>query len=504
MHSTELPRRALVLQGTHTSVDLGRALAAHGWVVTHHSDLAGFRARRDADQPAVRVAVLDSGSAFSPADLRALLTADRGEWLALVSRELASEPTIARMLADGFYDFHTLPLDLARLEVVMGHLHGRAVLREQLRVAASRATAPPQELAGASPAGIGLLRAVDKVARVDAPLLITGETGSGKDAVARAVHERSERRHGPFVVLGCGPFLDDAASDAFGRTTHGADAAAHARLAEADRGTLYLDEVNALPLDAQGGLLRFLEAHTTLQTGGAMRGRPDVRVIAATRVDLADEVRAGRFREDLYYRLHVLQVHVPPLRERGEDVLLLAEQVLAQQGPQHAPAVRGFSPEARAAIAAHGWPGNVRELVSRVLRALLMCEGVLITPADLGLSAPVVRTGASSLEQARSIADRDLILSALERNRQNMAATARELGISRVTLYRLVRKLAIERSRARRRGSIARGAAGRASALVADRERSAESNRGGLPRIAQRVAGGDGERDVAATVAGSP
>jgi DNA-binding NtrC family response regulator len=205
-----------------------------------------------------------------------------------------------------------------------------------------------------------------------------------------------------------------------------------------------------LPLEAQGRLLRFLEERTVLLAGTGQKLRLDARVIASTRADLAAEVRNGRFREDLYYRLNVLHVEVPALRSRGDDAVLLAEHFLARQGAHKGPAVRGFSAEARAALGAHDWPGNVRELASRVRKAMVMCEGALITPEDLGFAPPPQPSAMSSLEQARSIADRDVIVSALERNRQNMAATARQLGISRVTLYRLVHKLAIDRTRVRR------------------------------------------------------
>ena len=452
------PRRAVVLQAVDSTVDLCAALATRGWVVTRHVDLASFRSTGNVAEQAVGIVVIDHRAPFAASDLGELLAIDRGEWLAVVARERATDPAMGRMLANGFYDFHTLPLDLARLEVVMGHLHGRQVLRRQFGGSGNHAAAS-NALIGRSAAMLALQRTIEKVARVDAPVLISGESGAGKDAAARAIHEQSERRHGAFVGLACAGGAEAGAAEVFGAAPHAAAPGAAARLVTAGGGTLYLDEIDALPLDAQGGLLRFLEDRTIVVTGTGQKLRLDARVIAATCVDLAAEVRNGRFREDLYYRLNVLHVQVPPLRDRGEDALLLAEQVFARQAAHKAPSVRGFTDEARAALAAHDWPGNVRELTSRVLKATVTCEGPLITPEDLGFAPVRAPSEVSSLEQARSIADRDLIVAALERNRQNMAATARQLGISRVTLYRLVHKLAIVRSRSRRggRGGLAFG-----------------------------------------------
>jgi DNA-binding NtrC family response regulator len=448
----------VVLQAVDSTVDLCAVLATRGWVVTRHVDLESFRGTGNAAEQAVGIVVIDDRAPFSASDLGELLAIDRGEWLAVVARGRANEPAMGRMLANGFYDFHTLPLDLTRLEVVMGHLHGRQVLRRQFGGGGNHAAAW-SALIGRSPAMLALQRALEKVARVDAPVLITGESGAGKEAAARAIHEQSERRHGAFLMLACAGGAAAGAAAVFGAAPHAATPGAAARLSTAGGGTLYLDEIDTLPLVAQGVLLRLLEDRTVVVPGTAQILHLDTRVVAATHVDLAAEVRNGRFREDLYYRLNVLHVQVPPLRERGDDALLLAEQVFARQAAHTAPSVRGFTAEARAALAAHDWPGNVRELMSRVLQATVTCEGPLITPQDLGFAPVRAPSEVSSLEQARSIADRDLIVAALERNRQNMAATARELGISRVTLYRLVHKLAIDRSRLRQggRGGLAFG-----------------------------------------------
>jgi DNA-binding NtrC family response regulator len=460
MHLAGKTRRAVVLQGIESPLDLSAPLVARGWQVRRHADLRGFLGRRSGEEPAVGVVVLDAPDRFSPSELAELVADHQVEWIAVVTREVAADPAIGRILALGFYDFHTLPLDLARLEVVMGHAHGRVELRR--RFAPSEANGLGRYgMIGRSAAMLALYRTIDKIVRVDAPVLLSGESGTGKEIVARAVHEHSSRRQGPFVPVNCGALpVSLVQSELFGYE-RGAFTGASQRKAgsieAAGGGTIFLDEIGDLPLESQASLLRFLQERTIVRVGATQSVRVDARVIAATHVDLAGAVRRGRFREDLFYRLNVLNVSIPALRDRPGDVLLLAEHVFEMHVPHKAPNVRGFSGDARACLDAHDWPGNVRELINRVLKAMIMCEGRLIMPSDLGLSNRGAIGTVSSLEQARSIADRDLILNALERNRHNMAATARQLGISRVTLYRLMNKLAIDRGVMGRGGRTLRG-----------------------------------------------
>jgi DNA-binding NtrC family response regulator len=438
----------VVLQGIDSPLDLCAPLAAGGWQVRRYGDLKGFLGRRSGEESAVGLVVLDASDSFSRSELAELVADHHAEWIAVVTREVATDPSIGRVLAQGFYDFHTLPLDLARLEVVMGHAHGRVQLRR--RFAPSDASGLGQYgMIGRSAAMLALYRTIDKIVRVDAPVLLSGESGTGKELVARAVHEHSERRQGPFVTVNCGALpVNLVQSELFGYE-RGAFTGASQRKAgsieAAGSGAIFLDEIGDLPLESQASLLRFLQERTIVRVGATQSVRVDARVIAATHMDLGATVRRGRFREDLFYRLNVLNISVPPLRERPGDVLLLADHVFEMHAAQKAPNVRGFSGDARASLEAHDWPGNVRELINRVLKAMIMCEGRLIMPSDLGLSSRGASGTVSSLEQARSMSDRDLILNALERNRHNMAATARQLGISRVTLYRLVNKLAIDR-----------------------------------------------------------
>jgi len=302
-------------------------------------------------------------------------------------------------------------------------------------------------MSGQSPAMRNLYRTIEKVARFDAPVLISGESGTGKEVTARTIHGRSLRRDGPFVPVNCGSLpVNLVHSELFGHEK-GSFTGAHQRkigsIQAADGGVVFLDEIGDLPPELQSSLLRFLQEKTIVRVGATQHIRIDARVIAASHVDLWDAVKRGRFREDLYYRLNVLNIHIPPLRERAGDIALLAQAFFNQAGAQKTAQVGGFSSTAVAAMEAHAWPGNVRELINRVQRAMIMCEGRSITAADLGLDP---RTAAAEVGLPRRTADlieRNVIHEMLRHNANNIAATARELGISRVTLYRLLRKFDI-------------------------------------------------------------
>ncbi|NZA25015.1 sigma-54-dependent Fis family transcriptional regulator [Luteimonas sp. SJ-92] len=297
-------------------------------------------------------------------------------------------------------------------------------------------------LVGQSPPMLEVHAIVHRYSRVDLPVLITGETGTGKELAARALHERSSRHRGPFVAVNCGalpPSLVQA--ELFGHE-RGAFTGASARriglFESADNGTVFLDEIGDLPMDAQTNLLRVLQEGTLERIGNSHSLRIDVRVLAATHVDLEKAVAEGRFREDLYYRLDVLRLAMPPLRDRGEDVELLARRFLEEFREQHAVTARGFSAAARQALRAHRWPGNVRELLNRVRRAAVIAEQALIGPADLHLGDG--HAGGPGLDQRREQAEREAVLSVLRETGYNVSASARRLRVSRVTVYRLCRK----------------------------------------------------------------
>ena len=444
------PKKVLALQSAESPLELAAPLIASGWEVKLVRDVAGAAASvKRFDGYRVGLAVFDEAGPGAVAGLRAIAAVDGVEWIALVPKSALDVPEVAQAIVEGFYDFHTLPLDLDRLLVVVGHALGRAALVQRLPEREPEA-AGRYGMVGRSAPMLELYRALDKIVRVDAPVLISGESGTGKELIARAIHDHSPRRRGPFVPVNCGALPAGLVqSELFGHEK-GAFTGAHQRrmgsLECAEGGTVFLDEIGDLPLESQANLLRFLQDKRLVRVGSTAPIGVDTRVIAATHVDLTAAVRARTFREDLYYRLNVLHIHAPALRERDGDITLHAEVVFGTFASQKGPAVKGFSRAALAAMEVHDWPGNVRELINRVQKAMIMCDGRRITPVDLGLAARNGEAGSISLERARHHTERDLIATALQRNQHNVAATARQLGVSRVTLYRLMQKLDISRA----------------------------------------------------------
>ena len=388
--------------------------------------------------------LLEAGNAMSWSELDQFLRRHWAmQWVGVFGQPALDAPACRHLITDHLYDFHTSPADLARLGHTLGHAHGWAVLREQ-RLPRQEA-AGQRRLTGASPAIARLREQIRRIAPVHAPVLITGESGSGKELTAQAIHEQSHKAAGPFVAINCGAIPAGLIhSELFGHE-RGAftGAASHKRglIETAGGGTIFLDEIGDLPMELQANLLRFLQEGTIYRVGATRSMSVDARVIAATHIDLEQAVAQGRFREDLFYRLNVLPIAVPPLRERREDLATLAETLFRTHATDKAVQVKGFSSEAMQAIVEHAWPGNVRELINRVRRAMVLADGRWISAADLGLASaaapiPVPR----SLEVSRDDAERNVICAMLAATGQNIAKSARELGVSRMTLYRLLSK----------------------------------------------------------------
>jgi DNA-binding NtrC family response regulator len=320
---------------------------------------------------------------------------------------------------------------------------------------------PTVFMVGNSPAMIEVFEQVRRFAACDVPVLITGESGTGKELVARAIHDHSGRIGGPFAALNCAavpPTL--IASELFGYEKGaftGATARKHGHIEHAHRGTLFLDEIGDMPIDLQGLLLRFLQEGEVLRVGGRQPIKVDVRVVAATNVRLREAITAGKLREDLYYRLNVLTIHLPPLRERPGDVELLATYFLRGIARELRREMRGFTPAAMTALLTYDWPGNVRELIAAMRRAVVLADGPLIDVSDLRLEPASAENSAHSdpnlrlSRAARAVrprrgsgAEREAILQALQENRYNMSRTAVTLGVSRATLYRMLQRNRIE------------------------------------------------------------
>ncbi len=304
-------------------------------------------------------------------------------------------------------------------------------------------------LHGRSAAIRKLLNSIERFKDSDASVLIVGETGTGKELVARAIHEGSPRAEGPLIALNCGAIPASLIqSELFGHEKNAFTGAAQRRFGSfeaADRGSVFLDEIGELPLEMQPALLRVLQERSVTRLGSTRPVPVDFRLIAATHVDLPAAVAAGRFREDLLFRINVLTLYVPPLREREDDVMVLAERFrdefaagLVRVRP------RGFSQDAIRQLRQYRWPGNVRELINRVQRAVLMADGRLISAADLGFATECIPSDRITLAQARSHFERGLIRDTLRETGHCMASAARLLGVSRVTLYRMVDRLGLD------------------------------------------------------------
>ncbi len=308
------------------------------------------------------------------------------------------------------------------------------------------------DMVGSSPAICGVFDKISKVAATEMPVLLTGETGTGKELTAQAIHARSVRKQGPFVPINCAAIPETLLeSELFGHERGAFTGAVHqkkGKLEAADGGTLFLDEVGDLLPSLQVKLLRFLQEGTFERVGGQETLHVDTRVIAATNVDLKAAIGHNRFREDLYYRLGVLHIHLPPLRERGEDTLLMAMVFLQQAAATTHKLIRGFSAQAIDALRTHPWPGNVRELSNRVRRAVVMSEGQEITRQDLDLAGEDLPATDSldSLRAAHQRIETELLVKALTLHRGNMSRIARDLQVSRSTLYRKLKQYGLEKN----------------------------------------------------------
>jgi len=299
------------------------------------------------------------------------------------------------------------------------------------------------EILGSSPPMQEVFRKVQKVAVTDISVLITGETGTGKELIAREIHNRSVRAKGPFITINCGAIPENLLeSELFGHVRGaftGAVANKAGRFQAANGGTLFLDEIGEMPLALQVKLLRALQERVVTRVGDTHAEPVDIRVLAATNRDLEVEIKAGRFREDLYYRLNVVQIHLPPLRDRGDDIVVLARYMVGRYAPDYGNQVRGLTPQAVAAIKRHHWPGNIRELENRIKKAVVLADKALLGPEDLNL-APDDLPPILPLADAKDRFQREYINEILALNNGNRTKTARDLGVDPRTIFRHLEK----------------------------------------------------------------
>lgn len=438
-------RPVLVVAAEGCREELLLQLAELGWLATTARDLGAAPAVLRGQHFDVALLLMDSSHPEAAAQFEDCVAVAGGcEWVGVFPPGECLHPPWRDHVLTHFFDYHTYPADLKFLCQTLGHAWGRAALRSQ----AARDTACGGDLGmvGDSPSIRRLRTEIRKAGPTDAPVLIAGESGSGKELVARALHGASRRAKGPFVAVNCGALPPTLIhSELFGHQRgafSGATSARRGLIEEANGGTLFLDEIAELPLETQATLLRFLQERRIVRVGSVHETEVDTRVIAASHVDLDAAVESGRFRDDLYFRLNVLHLDVPPLRSRREDIPRLARHVAARVAAEARVNLRGFHPDALAAMLAYHWPGNVRELSNRVQRALVMCEHPLMGPEDLGLTG-VLLGSTADLQEARIEAEKSAIHDSLERVSHNVTLAARDLGVSRMTLYRLMAKHSI-------------------------------------------------------------
>ena len=443
----EAPRRALLFDPFNDE-RLSSSLHVTDWVFDRITSSSNNLALLKQRPYSVGVALLPGNLTEEQREqVETLLNTDEHlSWVALTDPANLEKAEFRQLIYEHFYDYFSLPLsDSTHLRCALGHLHGMSKLRDT----DDTLLLPIEEfhMVGGSKQFLGIFDQIRRVATVDAPVLIRGETGVGKEMIARAVHQRSRHRGGPFVAVNCGALPETLIHAELFGYEKGAFTGAYkrkiGRIEAAQNGTIFLDEIGDLPQQLQVYLLRFLEQKTIERLGGNQSLTSNARVIAATHVNLEQAVSEGRFREDLYYRLNVLSIEVPRLAQRNSDIELLARFFLHKFAREQGSVVRGFTRQAVAAMQHYDWPGNVRELINRIRRALVMSENRMITPRDLGLAESDARVEIEPLEQVRAHAEEVAVRSCLSQSMNNVSHAAKLLGVSRVTLYRMMDKYAI-------------------------------------------------------------
>ncbi len=366
----------------------------------------------------------------------------------IIMTAYSSVDAAVEAIKHGAHDYLTKPLDFDRLRLTLERAVDRRQVEEKKRERKKVTPTPtPSAIIGNSPPMQELLEMISYVAPTEATVLITGESGTGKELVAAELHQNSERSDGPFVRVNCAALAESLLeSELFGHEKGaftGADRLREGKFVQAAGGTLFLDEIGETSQAMQVKMLRVLQEHELQRVGGEETIRTDARIIAATNRDLEEEVRAGNFREDLYYRLNVVTVDVPPLRERGEDVMLLVNHFVRKFSEKNRRVVAGITPECMELLTAYHWPGNVRELENAIERGVILMRGEHLTEKNLPL--PIQKQGQKVQEETAQPAslqevEKDLILKTLAETGGNKSEAARRLGITRKTLQNKLHK----------------------------------------------------------------
>lgn len=383
------------------------------------------------------------------ATLSELLAIDSLAKIVIVSGQGEKDHAL-HAIGAGAYDFLGKPVAMDEVKLLLKRCFHVAHLEREYRETQQRLQGDTFDgMLGTNARMQAVFESIRKVATSEAPVLILGESGTGKEMAARAIHQRSARKDGPFVAINCSAIPESLIeSELFGHEK-GAFTGAHVqrkgRIENSGGGTLFLDEIGEVPLQVQVKLLRFLQEQIIERVGGRQEIQVDTRVIAATNADLKKGMASGSFREDLFYRLAVVQILLPPLRDRDNDITLLAHSFLQQFATQNGKSGLVFAPGALRAMQRHLWPGNVRELQNRVRRAVIMSTEKRLTALDLELTQPAALLQGTSLKDARETLEREMLQQALRKHSGKITAAAAELGISRPTFYELMEKLGIQK-----------------------------------------------------------
>lgn len=353
-----------------------------------------------------------------------------------------------RAIALGAFDFYQKPVDIDELGFIVGRAwHVARLEAENRRLIAAENTSSLAGLITGSPEMLKVSRMIERVAPADVSVLLLGASGTGKEVLARALHARSSRHAGPFIAINCGAIPENLLeAELFGYERGaftGAVKTTEGKIELAQGGTLFLDEVGDIPLPLQVKLLRFIQERVIERIGGRKSIEVDTRIVSATHRDVKTMIADGHFRDDLYYRIAEVTINIPPLKDRDGDAVLLANYVLRKVADGQPNAPTRFTPDALAALGLHSWPGNVRELENRVKRAVIMADDNQITAADLDLADQPGAT-IQTLREARAASDRRAITAALTAAGGSISQSAKLLGISRPTLYDLIRDLEIQ------------------------------------------------------------
>lgn len=430
------------------SDSLSEFLSNHGWNISLFSDYD--EARRALAKCAFSAGLIrmQADTTTSLLEIENLILDCEIEWIALTDKINTLDPDYRKAISQLFYCIHTIGSEMRSLDCLLTHL----VKMHAVRLKVKHATYLPigdRRMVSKNPAMQKIMQQIRTLAAVNAPVFITGESGTGKELAAKAIHEFSSRAHFPFITVNCGAIPDSLIqSELFGHEK-GAFTDANQRrtgkIEAASGGTLFLDEISDLPFHLQANFLRFIESQRICRLGSHTETTADVRIIAASNACMEDRLSSGEFRQDLYFRLNVLALHLPPLRERKEDIELLTQLFFEQYLHYKHDNLVGFTKDALSLMLEYDWPGNIRELMNTVCRSMLMSSKSHIEREDLRLGSQKRNEKPLTLEAIRDAAERSTVISALKRNRHNIARAARETGVSRVTFYRLMDKYQIVR-----------------------------------------------------------